>query len=458
MKFSFSSLFVLTSVTVLFNACKKDESTPEPELTSPSSSYTQYGTPFNNIPETEDVVMYEVNMRAYSAQGNLQGVINRLDQIQDLGVNVIWLMPIYTQGQLNSVGSPYCIKDYKSVSPEYGDLNTLRTLVDGAHERGMAVMLDWVANHTSWDNGWMSHPSWYTQDGSGNIIIPPGTNWQDVAELNYNNMEMQDAMIDAMKYWAYEANIDGFRCDYADGVPFEFWQRAITSIREIPYREFLFFAEGSRPDHFDAGFNMNFGWTFYGAVENVFNGYSTNTLLTANTTENTIAPSGKAWVRFTTNHDESAWNMSPISMFGSIPAATAASVVTIYTGGVPLIYGSQEVGTASTVPFFTNSTINWNANPTMLQDYKDMLQAYNVLPAARRGTLSNLSSTDIFCIRKNYNNESVVVITNVRNATINFNVPISLQNTTWTNAINGESITLGSTLSLPPYEYFILKN
>lgn len=458
MKISFSSLLIHSSVVLLFMSCKKNEAAPEPEPEAPSVGYVQYGTPFANVPETEDVVMYEVNMRAYSPQGNLQGVINRLDHIQDLGVNVIWLMPLYTQGQVNSVGSPYCIKDYKAVSPEYGDMNTLRALVDGAHQRGMAVMLDWVANHTSWDNSWMSNPSWYSQDSNGNIIIPPGTNWQDVADLNFNNMAMQDAMIDAMTYWAYEANIDGFRCDYADGVPFDFWQRAIQSIRQIPNREFLFFAEGSRPDHFDAGFDMNFGWTFYGAVENVFDGYAVNTLFTANTTENNLAPEGKSWVRFTTNHDESAWNMSPITMFGSLDAATTASVVTVYTGGVPLIYGSQEVGTASTVPFFTNSSINWNANPSMLQDYQDMLRAYNDLPAARRGTLTNLSSTDIYCIQKNYNSESVVVIANVRNTTINFTIPLSLQNSTWINAITGESITLQSTLSLPAYDYLLMTN
>jgi len=164
-------------------------------------------------------------------------------------------MPVHPIGIIKTVNSPYCIKNYKEVNPEYGTLDDLRTLIREAHKRNMAVILDWAANHTSWDNPWIEHKSWYTQDGSGNIIHPAGTNWQDVADLNFNNSEMRLEMIRSMKYWVLTANVDGFRCDAADYVPFSFWKQAI----KIPNRKLIMLAEGACADHFTAGFQLNFG-------------------------------------------------------------------------------------------------------------------------------------------------------------------------------------------------------
>ncbi len=180
----------------------------------------QYGTPLTNVPDIDKATIYEVNLRAQSSEGNLQGVISKLQHIKNLGTNVIWLMPIYEQGITNSVNSPYCIKDYMKISAEYGTLSDLRALTDQAHALGMAVIMDWVANHTSWDHPWITeHPEWYSKNSAGQIIIPPGTNWNDVADLNFDQVAMRKAQIDAMKYWVLEANVDGYRCDYADGVP-----------------------------------------------------------------------------------------------------------------------------------------------------------------------------------------------------------------------------------------------
>ena len=227
MKTSIKYLVVL-SLTMFFS-CQQEES--EGDTTQPITGYQQYSTPFNSIPKTENIVLYEVNLRAFSSAGNLQGVIDRLDNIRSLGVNVIWLMPIHPQGQLNGVGSPYAVRDYKAVGSEYGTLQDLRRLTTLAHERGMAVIMDWVANHTAWDNPWIRNRDWYTQNNSGTIIHPAGTNWQDVADLNYAKADMRQAMIDAMQYWVLEANIDGFRCDYADGVPAFFLERGITKTK-----------------------------------------------------------------------------------------------------------------------------------------------------------------------------------------------------------------------------------
>jgi glycosidase len=323
----------------------------------------------------------------------------------------------------------------------------------------MSVILDWVANHTSWDNAWITdHPDWYSQNAAGNIIIPPGTNWNDVADLNFNNTDMKLAMIDAMKYWVLEANVDGYRCDYADGVPFEFWQEAIISLNSISNRNLLFLAEGTRADHYTAGFHLSYGWNFYTACKNVWNGTTSASLYNTHLSEYTNTPAGKHKIRFTTNHDESAWDASPWSLFNGKAGALAASVSTIFMGGVPLIYSGQEVGRSTTTPFFTNSPINWTINQDMLQAYKDMLAFHNESGAARKGSISNYAiSTNVLCLKKTLGTENVVIIVNVRNSNQTFSVPSPLTGT-WTNALTNASYTLGSTLNLAPYQYLILKN
>ncbi len=450
-------LSILFIVTFGFLSCKKEK---DPIVVDTPTGYVQYGTPYANMPATEDVVMYEINLRAFSNAGNLQGVISRLSEIKALGVNTIWLMPIYSEGVLNSVHSPYCVKNYKEVSTEYGSLEDLRQLTTLAHAQNMTVILDWVANHTSWDNPWIAaHPDWYTQDVAGNIVIPAGTNWNDVADLNFSNSDMRAAMIDAMKYWVLEANVDGFRCDYADGVPFTFWNEAITELRTLPNRNLTFLAEGTRADHYTAGFDMTYGWNFYTAAQNCWAGSTTSGFIATNISEYTSVPVGKHKIRFTTNHDESAWESTPITMFNGKLGALAASVPTIFMGGVPLIYSGQEVGRTSVLPFFTKSPINWNLNPDMLLAYKNMLQFYVGSAASRRGTISTFTgSTDVLCFQKSLGTDKVLIMVNARNNALDYSIPAVLQGSNWINAMDNSNITLGTTLSLTNYEYLILKN
>lgn len=457
---SFKLAILLIPLLVLFSACEKEEPNDTVIPTNPStadSSYTQYGIPFTNLPASEDLVIYEVNLRAFSSSGDLQGVINRLDELQSLGVKVIWLMPIHPIGEVNSVNSPYSVKDFKAVSSEYGSLADLRTLSDEAHKRNMAIMMDWVANHTAWDHPWLANKTWYTQDASGNVIHPPGTNWLDVADLNFNSMEMRLAMIDAMKYWILEANVDGFRCDYADGVPFDFWQQALDSLKAIPNRKLVFLAEGARTDHFNAGFDLIFGWSFYGGLKNVFNGQSANRLWNINNEEYNNVAAGKHILRFSTNHDESAWDNTPMVLFNGKAGALAASVISFYMGGVPLVYTGQEVGRQNPLPFFSNSPINWNANPDMLQTYQDLLTLYSQSPSLRKGSIVNYPDLDIVSFSKTYESEEFLVIVNVRNNSVNYSLPNALRNTQWKDAFTGNVVNLGSMLTLTNYQYLVLK-
>lgn len=445
----------IAAVVLLFSSCKPDAVAP-PVAIEPSYN-TQYGTPFAGVPATDDIILYEVNLRAFSSTGDLQGVINKLDHLQSLHVNVIWLMPIHPIGAVNSVNSPYSVRDYKAVSSEYGDLATLRALTDAAHARGMAVIMDWVANHTAWDNPWMSNTSWYTQDANGNVIIPPGTNWADVADLNFDNTDMRSAMIDAMKYWVLQANVDGYRCDYADGVPADFWTEAIASLRSIPNRQLVMLAEGDRTDHYTAGFDMTFAWAYYTQLKNVFQGQPAFTINATSANEYANVPAGKHKLRFTTNHDQSAWEATPPMLFGGVDGATAATVAQVFMRGVPLIYTGQEVGRLTTVPFFSNSPIDWSANLAMVNNYRAIYSIYAGSEAARKGSVTLYAANDAILVERIFNGEHLLVVVNVRNTTVSVPMPAALLNTAWTEALTGATEFIGNTMGMMPYQYKILR-
>ena len=429
----------------------------EDPSSSPGEKYTQYGRPMANTPAIEDIIMYEVNLRAFSQSGDLQGVIQRLPILDSMGINVIWLMPIHPIGEINSVNSPYSVKDYRAVAAEYGTLEDLRMLTDEAHALGMAVIMDWVANHTAWDNPWIENKSWYTLDTNFEIISPPGTNWQDVADLNFYNESMRDAMIDVMKYWVLEANVDGYRCDYADGVPQDFWAEALNTLSDIPDRQLIFLAEGNRPDHYQAGFDLTYAWSFYGTMKNVFHGGASSLLFDTDVSEKLNIPHGSSILRFSTNHDESAWDATPLVLFNGKQGALAASVTTFFLGGVPLIYTGQEVGRLQTLPFFSNSPIDWNTNPDMFATYIQMLRFYSLSNAAKKGELSIYGNEDVLCFTKSLTHETLLILDNVRNETIQFSIPETLQNTEWQDVLAQDSLGLSTQVSLAPYQYFILQ-
>lgn len=441
-------------------ACSKEASVtifPTPVTDTVPS---QYGTPFGNVPDRRDAVIYQVNMRAFSQQANFQGVIARLDSIKALGVNVIYLMPIYPVGTVKSVNSPYCVKNYTAVNAEFGTLADLRSLVDGAHSRNMCVMLDWVANHTAWDNDWITtHKDWYMQDGSGNIISPPGKGWNDVAQLDFTKAAMRLQMIWDMKYWVFKANVDGFRCDFADGPPLDFWTQAIDTLRNITTHKLLILAEGNRSANFLAGFDYNFGFSYYGLLKSIYSSnISALKIDDMNTTEYTNATNGQQVVRYTTNHDVNSSDGTPLDLFGGRKGSMAAFVVTACMKGVPMIYNGQEVGTPFRIIFpFTGAKINWTLNPGIMAEYKKILLFRSTSAAMRRGQLSSFGNADVVAFTKELTGDKVLVVSNLRNTVINFPLPATLQNTTWTDAMTGQSITLTTQLVLQPYDYLIAK-
>ena len=441
----------LIVLIILFVASCKEQSTLTP--IQPSDPPT-----WNGHPELDDMVMYEVNLRAFSNDGSINGLIARLDSVKSLGVNMIWVMPPYPVGILKGINSPYCIKDYTSIGVEYGTINDFKRLVDSAHAKGMGIILDWVANHTSWDHPWTKIPGFHTVNSSGVIIHPPGTNWTDVADLNFGNPNMRDSMIAAMKWWIKECDIDGFRCDYADGVPADFWSQAIRHLDSTSRKSLLFLAEGTRGDHFSSGFDLIFSWNYYSALKSTFSGGSATSLISTHVSEYNSVPTGKHRLRFTTNHDESAWDNSPIVLFKGIQGALSASVITIFLEGVPLFYSGQEIGRSSKTPFFSRSPINWSENPAMLKAYQEMMEIYKKHEVARKGMLEPYQYQHAVCFKKTYQGKEMLVLANVRNQQTIVSLPVILQNTAWNDALNHIPDTLKNSVTLAPYEYRIFLN
>jgi glycosidase len=367
-------------------------------------------------------------------------------------------MPTYPVGVLKASGSPYAVKDYTAVNADFGTLDDLRAYVAKAHALGIAVILDWIANHTSWDNAWIQNKDWYQQDASGNIIIPPGTNYADVAALNYNNASMRASMIKAMKYWVYTANIDGYRCDFADNIPNDFWVQAIDTLNKITTHKLIYLAEGTKGPEISAGFQMNFAFSYYGTLKNVFAGTSSpSALYSTNTAEKASLPANGIKLRYITNHDNASSDGSTISEYKGKQGALAAFVLAAYMDGVPLIYSSQEVGYPNSINFFNNVPVDYTANPDMIAEYKKIIAFRQAHEAVKTGTLTAYNDNDIVSFEKKTAADDVLVLVNSKNSSVTYAVPAALQGTTWTNGFTKANITLGTQLTIQPYQYLALK-
>lgn len=420
----------------------------------------QYGTPFSGVPNREDAVIYQVNMRAFSQGGNFAGVTARLDSIKALGVNVLYLMPIYPVGAVRSANSPYCVKDYTAVNPEFGTLTDLRTLVDGAHARGLSVMLDWVPNHTSWDHAWITtHPDWYLRDAAGNIRSPPNTTYTDVAQLDFTNGAMRLAQIAALKSWVYTANVDGFRCDYGDFQPNDFWQQAVDTLRSIKRHKLLLLNEGTRSSNFAAGFDYNFGFNFYGALRRVYGQNEPATALNAlNASEYAGATATQQVVRYTTNHDVNGADGPPAALYGGQAGAMSAFVIAACLKGIPFVYNGQEAGMTTAIPFpFTTVKVQWGAHPAVQRAYQQLLAARAASPALRHGPPTSYSTADVCAFTKTAGSNRALVLVNVRSRPVQYPVPAALVHSTWTDALHGGPVRLASQYTLPAYGYVVLK-
>jgi glycosidase len=260
-----------------------------------------------------------------------------------------------------------------------------------------------------------------------------------------------------MKYWILTANVDGYRCDYADAVPGDFWTQAIDTLNNIKTHKLIFLAEGSNGSEITDGFQMSFGFSFYSTIKGVFAGtQSPSALFTTNSSEANSLPSPGVKLRYITNHDDASSDGSTITEYNGKQGALAAFAIATYMGGVPLIYDSQEVGYPNSINFFTNVPVDYTANPDMVAAYKKILAFRAAHDAVKTGALTSYNDSNIIAFEKKSGTDDVLILINARNSVQNYSIPAALQNTTWTDGFTNASATLSTQLSFQPYGYMVL--
>jgi len=363
-----------------------------------------------------DGVIYEIYPRAFSPQGNFNGITARLDDLKSLGVTILWLMPIHPIGQekkKGTIGSPYAVRDYYGINPEYGTADDLKRLIREAHTRGLKVIIDIVANHTSWDSVLMKHPEYYKRDAKGDITYPH--DWFDVAALNYTGQELRRYMTDMLKSWVRDFDLDGFRCDVAGEVPTDFWENIRVELEKIK-PDIVMLAEAYKPELLVRAFDLDYSWPLHSALTNVLQGRIAATQLRIEwEREIKEAPRNAIHMRFSDNHDE----RRAVARFGE-PAALAASALVFTLDGVPMLYNGMEIGdtTESGAPaLFERLPIFWamaERRPEFPRFYKEMLALRRSSEPLRRGSLEWLSNSDesrvVTYLRRSAGEEMLVTI------------------------------------------------
>jgi cyclomaltodextrinase len=404
MKFKLRWIFVLPAIGILLAALLVHAADISKQPARPSPDWLRDG------------VIYEIFPRDFSAAGNLNAVTAKLDQIKDLGVTVLWIMPIHPigeKGRKGDFGSPYSIRDYYAVDPNYGTLGDFKNLVTQAHKRGLKVIMDLVANHTSWDSVMMTNKDFYKQDAQGNIISPqPG--WSDVAGLNYANPQLREYMIAMMNYWIQTCNIDGYRCDVAWGVPTDFWEQARAALEKTK-PDIMMLAEANKPELLTNAFDLDYSWPLLHTLNDVLMHGAPASKLQATWQEDVSKfPQNALHMRISDDHDESR----AIARYG-VNGALAAQVLMFSLDGVPVLYNGMEVGDATESgdpALFDKLPIVWapRERPPFRDIYRSLIKLRKKNPAFTSNRVTWLRNSDennlVTLMRSDKNDEFVVVI------------------------------------------------
>lgn len=412
--------------------------------------------------------IYEVNVRQYTKEGTFKAFEKELPRLKEMGIKVLWFMPITPIAQeqkKGSMGSPYAAQDYTSINPEFGTLQDFKDLVNEAHNQGFKVIIDWVANHTGWDHVWTkSHPEYYLHDADGSFHKASGMD--DIIELDYKNQEMRMAMIDAMKFWVKETNIDGFRCDLASWVEVDFWEQARPEVEKL--KPLFFIGEYDELENPDYGkvFDASYSWKWMHLTEDFYKKNLPLSDLTDLLKQYAAIqyPSMRAW--FTSNHDENSWNGTEYEKYGDM--AKALAVFSITWDGIPLMYSGQELPMkAKRLEFFEKDPIPWDGTYQMAEFYKKLLTLKSNHPALRGGDVNvktiliqNTAPDKIFTyLRKNGDKEVLVILNLSKEANLNFNLTDSNISGIYRSVFSDlkTDLTTQKSFTLQPYEYIVFE-
>lgn len=416
------------------------------------------------VPEwSKDAVIYEVNVRQYTPEGTFEAFKEHLPRLQELGVDILWFMPIHPiseEKRLGTLGSYYAVQDYKGINPEFGTMEDFQDLVDVAQDMGFYVILDWVANHTGWDHDWINdNPDWYEQNSDGEIIHPQEFNWTDVAQLNFENPDMRNAMKDAMLFWVEEIGIDGFRADYANGVPVDFWEDVSSQLNEVK-PVFMLAEDDKVMDLLNEAFLVNWGWRFHHLMNDIANERrGANAIKSYLTWVEKTYPEGSYPMQFLTTHDENSWHGTIEERLGDATEAMAALYFTV--PGIPLIYSGQEAGDSKSLDFFEKDEIDWS--DLSLQDfYAELIKLKKDNEALWNGSAGgdihffDTSDNKILAFQRETANNQVIVVMNLSFEDVKGTVELGLEGEFQSFQANtSASLDIEETYHMSPWEYFI---
>lgn len=435
---------------------------------SGNSSNPYQPVPFVRIKHPEwskNAVLYQINTRQFTEEGTFAAAEKHLPRLKDLGANILWLMPVNPIGEKNrkgTLGSPYAVKDYYAVNPEFGSLQDLKNFVAAAHKLEMRVIIDWVANHTAWDNALVrEHPEWFQKDYKGDFRPTAWRNWDDIVNLDYRHAELRRYMTGALKYWVEEADIDGYRCDVAGFVPIDFWNNARCELDAI--KPVFMLAEGESRDLHAEAFDATYAWSWFDAVHRIMKGETKtiDELFTYYGRNEASYPEEGMRMLFVTNHDKNAWEGTEFEMFGA--GVEAAIVFSVVSEGIPLIYNGQEAGNGKRLAFFEKDSIRWQSHShgelykKLFALKKENTAIWNGGWGARMIQVPNTAANKVLSFVRRNEKDKVFAVLNLSAEPQTVSFKETLYHDSYTDYFSGEAIELNETaqLQLKPWDYKI---
>lgn len=446
--------FVLLAAALIFAGCG---------LSSDSKS----NAPVSNVQHPEwskNVNIYEVNLRQFTEEGTLGSFIKHMPRLRNMGVDILWFMPIHPIGELNrkgKLGSYYSVQDYKLVNSEFGTIEEFHMVVKLAHELGMYVIIDWVANHTAWDHEWVTkHPEWYAKNEKGEMYSPH--DWSDVVQLDYSNQELRAEMLDALKFWVTETDIDGYRCDVADLVPVDFWDNARKELDKI--KPVFMLAESDKEPLLMNAFDMDYGWKLHHIANKIAKQEAdANAIQQYFDDLGKTFPQGAMRMNFTTNHDENSWNGTEFERLGD--GAETFFVLMATVPGMPLIYTGQEAALKKRLEFFDKDPVDWS-NISLTEFYRTLLNLKKRNQALWNGNwgapLKRVYTNNdkaVYAFTRSTEDAAVMVILNLTNAEQQVQFQGESHIAVYKNVFNNQPMPVvkDQQMTLKPWEYIVLE-
>lgn len=413
---------------------------------------------------SKNATIYEVNIRQYTPEGTFKAFEKHLPRLKKMGVDIIWLMPIHPIGEKNrkgTLGSYYSVKDFYGINPEFGNMRDFQHLVDKIHAMGMFVIIDWVGNHSAWDNPLATqHPDWYTKTREGNFQPTPWYDWDDVIDFDYDHPDLRKYMTDALKFWVKETNIDGYRADVAGFIPTDFWENARKELDEI--KPVFMLAEWESRDLYKKSFDMTYSWSLWNELKVAVNQQKLSPLVEYLSHDVNTVPRNAYRMTFTDNHDKNSWEGNPYLNFG--PGLKTAIVMTGVVNGMMLCYSGQEAGLNRSLKFFEKDLIEWKEDEnaeifTKLFHLKHKNQAlWNGKYGGEMIRVVNDHQDQVISFYREKNNDAVLPILNFSDKKVVVNLDTKYYKGKYKELFTAEHFDIQdkTTVTLLPWSFLVL--